>query len=1155
METEHIKTEPGESAAIMEGLILKPRSFKITDDPDTFLRTFKRLAKANGWKEGKQLGLLPALFSEVHEWLACELEEDASLKTVELMCKKIKERLVPAEKRRAYLHDFYEVKMKETDEPREVANMLRTLLAAAMPDLLPEAKEQMVAEQLPRVTPERWRLRVLDSEATTVEALIRKIERIKTTEQLKNDMAPSAPPSRRVQCFICQREGHKAAQCRNRQERRTFTPTEAAAAAPARSASGPVPTPAVVRCYNCGGQGHMARACPSPRRSREVRRLETSQPELKVPIAVNEVHTVGVVDTGSSVSLLREDEAASLGCSIKLLDDVHCVAANGTDVKVTGQVEVPVVLGGTQAVHQFHVARNLADPVLLGLDLLAKVEATIHCGTGEISVAGEKLPRFPSGHAVLTRHELKCPPRTESVFFIRRVARVDTLVFEPVEVDGVEVAPALYNSLPGQGVPVRVLNVKDEEVMIPSGTVLGQTQPAQEVMASGPTEGAEDEQEPGQPEDTCFKLPSVDHLQEEEKEQYQALLQEYRDVFSQTSDDIGDYKGDHQLVIDTEGARPIRQRPYRTPLHLRDLLKGKIDSLQEQGVIEDSSSPWSSPVVMIRKKDGGVRFCCDYRAVNTVIKHDSYPLPKIEDLLHATRGSRVFSVLDQRSAYWAVPIAPGSREVTAFVSEFGLKQWTRQPFGLKTSPGMFQRIMEDVLKDLNGKTAVVYLDDVVLYSVDLMEHLSALRELLQRFRLAGLKLHPDKCQVAVKRVNFLGHQLDETGIRPTEDKVETVKEWPRPNNVQEVRRFLGMVGYYRQYIPHFADKTVHLTNLLQKEARWEWTSECEEEFQNLKKDLQSYPVLQSPDPADDFILTTDASGSGWGAALSQSAGTVAFASGKWTPTERNWSVTERELGAVVKASSKFHHYLVGKPFLLRTDHEAIKYLQRSKSPSGRLFRWIEHLQQYDYTVEHVPGSLIPHVDALSRRFEMDSTKQQLRPTAPEFVPRGGVSVPPEVSLHRSSGEDTQKTAGKGDNDLETTRCVFNKDEPENLVAATRTDPVLRQLTLEDDNDRETTRGAVNVDDLGDLVAATRTDPVLRQLTRHLKDQQVRTDELTEDEQAELKFYIRLPGLRLHNSIILRSSKGHQRPQVIGQQISDSMRYNWLMMCRWQDMVE
>lgn len=871
-----VKTEPG--AAIMEGTVLRPRQFQVNDDPETFLRGFKRLARANGWTEEKQRSLIPALFGEAHEWLARELEDDDTLTTVDLICKRITDRLLPAEKRRTYLHEFYEVQMKETDEPRETANRLRTLLAAAMPDLQPEAQEQMVAEQLPRVVPSKWRLRVLDSEATTVEGLIRRIERIKTTEQLKGSFGAVETPvqnMRRVECFVCHKPGHKASQCRKR-------------VPPAVGGNNVGAGRSDVVCFQCGGRGHVKRQCPSPSQAaggqptqhyspqprsaghpsrpgqpahqqpqtsgqrfgapREVRRLGMLPAvELTAAVGLNGIQTEGVLDTGSSVSLVNERLVEDLCLQREETEAVKCLAANGTEVEVTGQVEVELTVGKTTIMHRLFVSAGLTDTLLLGLDVLSKLNMVIHCGTREMMIGDEVVGEACSAE-VLNRCPVVCCARSQTFVCVRKVSGEQLRLFQPCEVMGVKIAPALHRK--HQGTPVRILNLSEEEVIIPAGTVLGRQECVLEVepeppediemmQLEGPKEDIPVREQPedrGQSnrkprqhevddgeeeEDHEPELPMVEHLDPEDKSKIQELLREYQDVFSQSAEDIGAYKGRHQLVIKTTGTEPVHQRAYRTPLHLRGLLKEKLEVLQGQGVIEDSTSPWSSPIVMIRKKDGGIRVCCDYRAVNAVIQHDSFPLPRIEDLLHATRKARVYSVLDQRAAYWAVPIEPDSREVTAFISEYGLKQWTRQPFGLKTSPGMFQRIMEDVLEGLNWETAVVYLDDVIVFSPSMEEHLSALREVLDRFRQAGLKLHPDKCQVAVKRVNFLGHQLDETGMRPAEDKVEAVKNWPRPTNKKDVRRFLGLVGYYRQYLPHFADSTASLTELLKEKVDFE----------------------------------------------------------------------------------------------------------------------------------------------------------------------------------------------------------------------------------------------------------------------------------------------------------------------------------------------
>ena len=589
-------------------------------------------------------------------------------------------------------------------------------------------------------------------------------------------------------------------------------------------------------------------------------------------------------------------------------------------------------------------------------------------------------------------------------------------------------------------------------------------------------------------------LPSVDHLQHEDREKFRALLQEYSDVFSSSEDDIGEYTGDQVMVIETGNAEPVRQRAYRTPLHLRDQLQEKLKTLEEQGLIEQSTSPWASPVVLVKKRDSQqLRFCCDYRAVNEKVKHDAFPLPRVEDLIQATGGARYFSLLDQRAAYWAIPLDEKSKEVTAFITEYGLHQWTRMPFGMKTSPGAFQRIMEDILHGLTWRQALVYLDDVILFTETLDQHLELLAELLERFRISGLKLNPTKCTVAVTSVRFLGHQLDEDGIKPSVEKVQAIRSWPVPGDVHELRQFLGFCGYYQQYVPHFSEKSAPMTDLLKKGVEFQWTEKCEEGFRQLKDDLEKYPVLQFPKVEEKFILTTDASGTGWGAELRQESGVVAFASGKWSTAEANRSVTERELTAVVKAVVKYRHYLIGQKFTLRTDHEAIRFLQRAKQPGGRLFRWLTLLQEYEFDVEHVPGKSIPHVDALSR-----------------CLVRAVQQEAPDVRTDEQVDQDGGQEDGRQEQD----------DEEDDVRSDDR---------LDQDGDRE---DAHQHQQLKDLVVESARDPVLCQLIHHLKGEEVATDHLTTEQQAELTFYQGLEGLHVRDGRIQRRSRGHQRAQQL-----------------------
>ncbi|PIK55614.1 Retrovirus-related Pol polyprotein from transposon [Apostichopus japonicus] len=391
----------------------------------------------------------------------------------------------------------------------------------------------------------------------------------------------------------------------------------------------------------------------------------------------------------------------------------------------------------------------------------------------------------------------------------------------------------------------------------------------------------------------------------------------------------------------------------------------------KRGVIEPSSSPWASPVVLVKKKDGSTRFCVDYRRLNDITTKDSYPIPRIDDSLDSLNGSTWFTTLDLASGYWQVEMDESDREKTAFITHSGLYQFCVMPFGLCNAPATFERLMEKILSGLQWQTCLVYLDDVIIFGKNFEEHIAAIDDVFTRFKLAGLKLSPKKCFLFKQKVEFLGHVVSKDGVSTDPSKVAVVKNWPRPNCVRDVRGFVGLCSYYRKFVKNFTLIARPLHRLTEKGKRFLWNEECEEAFNALKVALTSTPILAFPTPSDKYILDTDASNESLGSVLSQIQGgeerVIAYFSKSFSKAERRYCVTRKELYAIVASIKHFHHYLYGAEFLVRTDHGALRWLLNFKQPEGQIARWLEMLGTYNYEIQHRPGSKHGNADALSRR--------------------------------------------------------------------------------------------------------------------------------------------------------------------------------------------
>jgi hypothetical protein len=424
--------------------------------------------------------------------------------------------------------------------------------------------------------------------------------------------------------------------------------------------------------------------------------------------------------------------------------------------------------------------------------------------------------------------------------------------------------------------------------------------------------------------------------------------------------------------IDTGTHKPIYTHPYRQSPAMQQIITEEVDKWFKHGVIRDSNSPWSSPIVMVKKKNGTWRMCIDYRKLNLCTVSDVYPLPPIDTLLYKLQDCGYFTALDLQAAYNQIAIHEDDIQKTAFTHTTGFYEFIRGPYGLKNLPATFQRLMQMVIS--GNPNALAYLDDILIFSVNLEQHCQHLFEILGKISKHGLKVNLDKCELVRNKVKYLGHIVSKSSVMVDPTKVQGVRDMPVPTNVKEVQKYLGIVNYYRTFIKDFSKIAAPLYRLERKDTEWEWRSEQQNAFIKLKNSLMEAPVLVMPDYTKPFTIQTDASTEGIGAVLSQvhihnnksMDKPCAYASRSLKEAEKNYPATHLELLAIMFAIHKFRHFVQGNKFYIQTDHKPLEGILKTKDLSGRLGRWIMKLADYDFDIVYRQGQANANADALSR---------------------------------------------------------------------------------------------------------------------------------------------------------------------------------------------
>lgn len=495
-----------------------------------------------------------------------------------------------------------------------------------------------------------------------------------------------------------------------------------------------------------------------------------------------------------------------------------------------------------------------------------------------------------------------------------------------------------------------------------------------------------------QPQADTETPPTAGGKEDDMDPRLQQLLQEFEDVFQPPEkwSPGGTTIARHR--IDTGDSPPVVAPLHRHAPRIETLIEEEVSQMLAQNVIEPSQSEWRAPVVLVRKKDGTMRFCVDYRRLNAVTKRNQYPMPDAGALLAQLGEAQVFSTLDLASGYWQVELEPGDRDKTAFATRSGLYRFNVMPFGLVGAPATFQRVMRQALASVGEERCCVYLDDVLVFSPNMEQHLGDLRRVLQALRAARLVAKRSKCNFGRSELKFLGHIVGARTVRTDPAKITAMLSIPSPCNIHQLRVFLGVTGYYRRFILNYSLLAEPLTALLRADTPFRWGPRQQQAFEELRRRLTSAPVLAQPDWQKPFVLATDASNVAIGAVLSQ-PGTatreietatgeltvtsdvekpVAFASRQLNSAEKNYSATERECLAVVWGLQHFRRFVLGSRVIVYSDHEALRWLLAVREPTSRLARWVWQLNEFDIEIRHRPGRAMAPADALSRLAVGDS---------------------------------------------------------------------------------------------------------------------------------------------------------------------------------------
>ncbi|KAL4085202.1 hypothetical protein QTP88_027061 [Uroleucon formosanum] len=798
-------------------------------------------------------------------------------------------------------------------------------------------------------------------------------------------------------CFKCGRTNHFAKDCRAPQwDQDRFKASQQKGQQSSKNTE-----KTVLICRYCKKQGHELEECRKRKYVNKKKEQEKKagtethnagngeEPSTTSACSVQQIQSACVkeevrllVDTGSDVNMIKLSELKK-----DILVDETTVykltGINSQPVYTIGSVVLRIQLGMKDTTAVFQVTHDnfpIAEAGILGAPFLRDNEININFRTSTLSIDSPNHPEPRESIPTITLQ-----PRSETLVpVLTDVEDRTTLIIHSQNIGKKGILMGnVVNHVRGGQVLVSVIN--------PSGDLIEFFPPQlrdvqHDILKESvyPCNHTGEQQEEDSRIARLTRVIQTEHLNSEERASLLRICKKYQDIFHFEGEPLSFTTAIQHDIKTPEGTAPVNIRPYRLPYAHRQVIVEQMEKLEQENIIQPSESPWNAPLVVVPKKPDAngkpqFRVCVDFRRLNQLTIGDAFPIPRIDEILDQLGRSRYYTTLDLASGYHQVPIRPQDCEKTGFSTDKGHFEFVRMPFGLCGAPSTFQRLMNNVLTGLNGTKAFVYLDDIIIYAVDLVQHEARLEEVFQRLREFNLQLQPSKCQFLRHEVVYLGHLITDAGVKPDPTKISCVRDHPVPRNPTEIKRFLGLSGYYRRFIEKYSQIAKPMTTLLKKGQPFEWTAECQTSFETLVQKLVTAPILQYPNFEEPFILTTDASQYAIGSIISQGEIghdlPIAYASRTLNKAEQNYSTTEKELLSIVWSVKHFRPYLLGRKFRIYTDHQPLTWLFNVKDPGSRLMRWRLKLAEYQYEVIYKPGVTNTNADALSRmgRVMLNST--------------------------------------------------------------------------------------------------------------------------------------------------------------------------------------